>query len=193
MLPGNTLSSQPVSAPFNGGRALPVKAVVDYETGGVALGDPSRGLQVQVWRARIVENNTAIVLDAEQVAATTLITGNDITEVSLSFDGNMRPVVAYVDGGIPKLYWYDSQQASQVTTEFPGIITPRVGLDDKRVLQSSVRDVIFAYLRNGNIYMRQQRDRYQIEYLLQANVGSPGLIKIGMNRQLRFQFLLRNP
>ncbi|WKT59097.1 hypothetical protein Q2E61_09170 [Microbulbifer thermotolerans] len=193
MLPDNTLSSEAVPAPFTGGRALPVTDVIDYESGGIALQDPSRGLSVQVWRARVAHNNSAIVLDAEQVAATTLITGNNITEVSLSFDSNMRPVVAYVDDGVAKLYWYDTQQSAQVITEFAGAITPRVALDDKRALQSAGRDVIFAYLRGGNLYIRQQRDRYQTEYLLQASVDSPGLIKIGMNRELRFQFLLRNP
>lgn len=193
MLPDGVLSTEVVQAPFVGGRALPVRDITDYETGGIAIQDTSQGLQYQVWRARVLNNGTSIVVDAEHVAETTLITGVDITEVSLSFDQNMRPVVAYVEGGIPKLNWYDTLQAMQVTTDFPGIVTPRVSLDDKRPSQIAISDVIFAYLRGGSLYYRQQRDRYDTEYLFEADVDSPGLIKIGMNRQLRMQFLLKNP
>ncbi len=192
-LPDGVLSSRPVSSPFLGGRTQLVRAIEDFETGGIALQDPSRGLQYQTWRARIVKHNTQIVLDAEQVPANVFITGNNLTEVSLTFDRNMRPAIAYVEDGMAKLYWYDAIQSAPVTTSYPGIITPRVSLDDKRPLQSAVSDVIFAYLKNNGLYYRQQRDRYQQEYLLQANINSPGLIKIGMNRQLRLQFLLRNP
>ncbi|MCO1337134.1 hypothetical protein MO867_22680, partial [Microbulbifer sp. OS29] len=103
----------------------------------------------------------------------------------------MRPVIAYVEAGTAKLYWYDSSAGAQTTSTWPGIITPRLTLDDKRSTQTSASDVIFAYLNNGHLYYRQQRDRYEIEYRLQENVNSPGLIKIGMNRQFRLQFLLK--
>ncbi|WP_444922937.1 hypothetical protein ACJJH9_12200 [Microbulbifer sp. DLAB2-AF] len=92
-----------------------------------------------------------------------------------------------------KLYWYDSSQGAQITTDWPGIVTPKVSLDDARSTQSAVSDVIFAYLKNGNLYHRLQRDRYGNEYLLASDVNSPGLIKIGMNWQFRFQFLLKSP
>ncbi|WP_444919320.1 hypothetical protein ACJJID_00295 (plasmid) [Microbulbifer sp. CnH-101-G] len=192
-LPENTLSSQPVASPFIGGAALPVRAITDYQRGGVAIQDPSRGLNFQTWRARVMEDGKAIVLDAQQVAASTFITGNNITEVSLAFDQNMRPVIAYVEAGTAKLYWYDSSQGAQVTTSWPGVITPRVSLDDKRSTQGGTNDVIFAYLKSGNLYHRQQRDRYGSEYLLASNVNSPGLVKVGMSRNFRFQFLLQNP
>ena len=60
MLPQNTLSTEPVPAVFEGGRALPVRNEVDYELGGVALNDPSKGLLHQMWRARII-NKTDII------------------------------------------------------------------------------------------------------------------------------------
>lgn len=193
MLPGDgLLSSTPVPSVFTGGRALPVRNEVDYELGGTALNDPSGGLQVQMWRARIIDK-ADIVLDAENVAASTIITGTNITEVSFTFDRNMNLAVAYVEDGTPKLYWYDTIALAMTTTNFPGIITPRLSHDDKRNLQSAISDVIFAYLKDGDLCYRQQRDRYQTEYVLAQNVDSPGLIKIGMSRQLRMQFLLRSP
>ncbi|WP_444890052.1 hypothetical protein [Microbulbifer sp. DLAB2-AA] len=192
-LPENTLSSQPVASPFIGGAALPVRNITDYQRGGIALQDSSKGLNFQTWRARVLEDGKAIVLDAQQVWASTVITGNNITEVSLAFDQNMRPVIAYVEAGTAKLYWYDSSQGAQATTTFAGFVTPRVSLDDKRSTQTGNSDVIFAYLKGGNLYYRQQRDRYGVEYLLASNVNSPGLVKIGMSRNFCLQFLLKSP
>ncbi|WP_444922938.1 hypothetical protein ACJJH9_12205 [Microbulbifer sp. DLAB2-AF] len=45
----------------------------------------------------MLEDGKAIVLDAERVAPFTVINGANITEVSLAFDQNMRPVIAYVE------------------------------------------------------------------------------------------------
>ncbi|WP_444956796.1 hypothetical protein [Microbulbifer sp. ZKSA002] len=191
MIPDRQLSSAVVGAPFIGGAALPARDITDYEMGGIAIQDPSEGLDYQIWRARILNDGTEIVLDAREVDAYTIITGTDITEVSLAFDQNMYPVIAYVESGTAKLYWFDSSIGSLTTTTWPGIVTPRLTLDDTRPLQSSVSDVIFAYLSGGDLCYRQQRDRYQTEYLLQENVNSDGLIKVGMNRKFRLQFLLK--
>lgn len=217
MLPENKLSTNPIEATFLGGRSLPVRKELDYEVGGFAIQDPSRGLQCNIWRARILNEKTEIVMDAnpytaegQYVAAFSIISGTEITEVSISFDQNMRPVIAYVEAGVAKLYWYDSAIPGQTTTIYPGYITPRVSLDDKRALQSQVSDVIFAYIREeggeNRLFYRQQRDRYTIEYDPTEDLdpsirdeyramvaASPGLIKIGMNRQLRMQFMFRNP
>ncbi|WP_444897898.1 hypothetical protein [Microbulbifer sp. SSSA005] len=221
MLPQNAVSSLPITTPFIGGAAGPARDITDYEMGGVAIQNPSEGLEYQIWRARILNDGTEIVLDAREVDAYTIITGTNITEVSLAFDQNMRPVIAYVESGTAKLCWYDSSQGVQVTTSWPGVITPQVSLDDKRPIQPSASDVIFAYLRSVNgeqrLYYRQQRDRYTVEYDpmqalydemisqgyssaeaqavyddYQAKVAaSAGLVKIGMSKNLRFQFMTR--
>ncbi|WP_444922939.1 hypothetical protein ACJJH9_12210 [Microbulbifer sp. DLAB2-AF] len=47
MIPEKRLSSQPVPAPFSGAAALAVRDITDYERGGIALQDPSRGLDFQ--------------------------------------------------------------------------------------------------------------------------------------------------
>lgn len=206
MLPDELFSSQIIEAPFIGGRALPVRGITDYEFGGIALNDPSEGLQYQIWRARILERNKEIVLDAEETSEFTIIQGTNITEVSLTFDSNMNPAIAYVEDGTPRFYWFDTLAGMQVTTDYPGIITPRVSLDDKRPMQSAIRDVIFTYLRDGQVYYRQQRDRYTIEYDPTENLppeirdeyramvaASPGIIKCGMMTNLRFGWLFKTP
>lgn len=192
MLPQNTLSTDPVNAVFLGGRSLPVRDLVDYEDGGIALQDASRGLLYQTWKAEVI-NGEKIILSAESGFKLTAIAGINITEVSFTFDQNMRPIIVYVEEGVAKLRWFDSAIAQFITTPYPEIITPRLALDDKRSGQSAISDVIFAYLRNGNLYYRQQRDRYSIERLLASDVNSPGIIKIGMSRQYRLQFLMKVP
>lgn len=189
-MPDNILSSQVLPAVFTGGRALPVSKLRDFETGGVALNDPSKGHLYQIWQARVIDK-TEIELSAEEVEPTIIYTGSNITEVSITFDQNMRATFSFVEGGSAKLRWYDSTLPGFVTSNFgPSYITPKVSLDDKRSGQMGENDVIFAYLRAGNLYHRLQRDRFGVEYLLQASVQSSGIIKMGMNRENRFQFLM---
>lgn len=189
-MPGNTLSSQFIGAPFVGARSLEVSDILDYEDGGVALNDASQGLQVKAWRGRLIGDS--VVLDADGVAPVTIYTGQGITEISFSFDQNMRPVLAFVRDGLPFLRWFDGTVNQTVNYPLPtDAITPRVTLDDKRATQIGVSDVIVAYVRDGKLCTRQQRDRFLIEYV-HSDVPK-GLIKIGMNTKDRLQFLVRIP
>lgn len=189
-LPDNTISSLYHVHPYRGGRRLPILDRKDREFGGIALNDPSRGLEYQVWRAEIPPSLDKIVISADEVPPFTIITGQEITEVSLSFDQNMEPAIAYVEAGSAKLRWFDSSQSAVVVTDFgPTYKTPRVSMDDKGD-QSGANDVIFAYVRDHQIYYRQQRDRYEIEYLVSTRKVRR-LQKIGMTDQYRFQFLAR--
>lgn len=201
-LPDNTLSTRAVRTPYIGARALQGSATVDHEDGGIALQDPSRGLMYQIWRARII--NDGIVIDAPSVPEFVAYSGTDITEVSLAFDQNMRLTMAFVESGEAKLLWYDSFIGQEVVTTLPAdAVTPRVTLDDKRRTQASVSDIILGYKRGNSLYYRQQRDRFQVEYDPTEPMPEPertetraaiaqqgGLIKIGMSRGLRLQFML---
>lgn len=188
MMPDGVLSTYRVPASFTGARALPVTAIVDYEDGGVALNDPSLGHLYQVWRARLVEDE--VLLSAPNIAEFTWFTGAGMTEISLAFDQNMRPALAFVEGGRAKFRWYDSQAGGQVVTELPvGAVTPRVTLDDKRPTQVGASDMVLAYVLGGNLCARVQRDRFLIEYVLETG-GQTGIIKMGMNSQLRLQFFM---
>ena len=193
-LPENQLSVSAVPAPFVGARSLPITPIVDYEDGGIAISDPSRGLLYQRWRAilfRPGEPDSYVQLDAREVAPFTLVELPNITEISIAFDQLMRPTLAFVRNGIAYLRWFDSVPGQYVTDEIgAGIITPRVSMDDKRFLATNgyqLNDVILAYVRDGNLYYRQQRDRFLVERLLAEGVKP--LIKIGFSRGLRFQFM----
>lgn len=194
MMPGDTLSTAQVPSRFFGARSGATSKTVDYEDGGVAIQDPSAGLLYQRWRARLFnsgEDNSFVMLDAREVPEFVWLAVPRMTEISFSFDANMQPVVAYVADGLAYLNWYDSALPGYTTTALAvDVKTPRVTLDDKRFLGSEGyqrSDVILAYTRGGNLYYRQQRDRYAIERLLKTGVKP--LIKIGFNRKLRLQFM----
>ncbi len=183
MIPQDRLSSEPRPSALLLPNPQP-QLTRSRSLGGIALNDPSQGLSVRVWTAQ-TDGTTVTVSDGAVV--TTLFSGVNVTEVSLAFDQNMRPTVAFVDSGLARLFWFDALAAAQVTTDIgAGIINPRLTLDDARESQRANSDIILAYVRNGSLFYRQQRDRFTIERLLATGVN--GLRSVRMNTVLRLQF-----
>lgn len=163
--------------------------LVDTELGGSALNDATAGLQVQRWTARYESGQ--VLISAEQVAESVLLTVPDVQRLSLAFDQNMRPALAYETSASAYLYWYDSQAAAQVTTEFAGARDVSILLDDKRPSQSSQSDILFVYLRNRSLCYRQQRDRFLVEYVLHDHIpDGMTLNNVFMATNLRLQFVV---
>lgn len=186
MLPDGVLSTTPQPAGFLPPRDAPPQPLVDYEMGGVAISDPSKGLLVKAWRMRWVEGD--FILDAPATAPTVVYSADDVTELSFTFDQNMKPFITFVDAVSPKYYWYDSAAGGyQLVNLASDVITPKCTLDDKRLNQVGVSDIILAYIRAGSLCYRQQRDRFDTEYVLKDNVGGR-LRRIGMNYNWRLQF-----
>jgi len=181
---------------FIGARALAVTRTLDYEDGGLALQNPAGGLNRQVWQARLLnagEKQSHVVMQAETVEPFIIWQQPYLEEFSFSFDQNMQPVFAYRQSGRAKLRFFDSvPQAFSIIELEQGAMTPRVALDDKRdFLGYAQSDVILAYVWGGNLVKRLGSERYQNTHLVQANVGRAGLIKIGMNKGLRFQYRVK--
>lgn len=170
------------------------RADISYHWGPVALNDPSQGMLVQLWTA--IARGTDIYLRAPNYPeALFLSLAQDIEQVSLAFDQNGQPFVAFVEGDQPKLHWYDPAATGYVTDALAaGTITPRLTLDDARTFQNGQNDVILAYVRGGVIRYRQQRDRFQDEYTPPLGAGgSPaaatGLRHVSINSVLRLEFM----
>jgi hypothetical protein len=189
-LPQGVLSTTPVPAQFRYPRNVPRAALVDYEYGGKALQDSSKGLRYQVWKAEYIEDQ--IVLSAPEVAATAIITVPNITEFGFTFDQNMNPFIAYeLANGTAKYYWFDATIPGFTTTTLPAdSFSPRCCLDDNRALEIPISDIVLAYVRAGTLYMRIQRERYNTEHELSDQVGGSRLLQMGLNEQLRMQFLM---
>lgn len=204
-IPENRLSTQAIPAAFIGSRGVSTDPLIDYEDGGIDFNDPSKGHYYQWWKAYVQDNQ--IWLGARDVEAQVMYSGTNVTEISLAFDQNMRPCLAFIDDGVAYLQWYDPVAQAQVLTPLGSdVITPKVTLDDKRVSQNSTSDIIVAYIKSGSLMYRQQRDRFTIEYDITEPVPepersayrakiaeSPGLIRIGMGSNLRLMFQLKTP
>lgn len=189
MLPLHQLSSIPINAPFLE-RANEIRApLVDYEMGGVALYDASQGLMVKLWTLYADGENVWVTADG--VEPTLLFSLPGIREVSLAFDQNMRPFVAFMQHSMARYWWYDTLTASMIFSDLPEAITPRCTLDDKRTMQQMSSDILLAYIKNNNLYYREQRDRFLIEYLLAEDVNAE-LVTIGMATNNRIRFKLRS-
>lgn len=187
-LPNNSLSSLKKPEPFVEGAQFPILLDKDIERGGIAIQDSSQGLDVKFWYAEII-NNSDIIIYADDVEPITFYSGNNITEVSLAFDQVMRPTVAFVEDGMAKLRWYDSQAGETVTTEYSSdYVSPKVTLDLNKQSQVGESDIIFAYVRDNKLYYRDQGDRYGVEYLLSER-PLRRLQKIGFTAGSRMQFM----
>lgn len=190
MLPNGAISTVPITAPFAWPDSQRLTFVEDFEAGGVAVQDTSQGLSAYRWRCFI--GQTGIHIQRDGLADQVWVTVSGVLEVALAFDQNMRPAVAWrLDNGRIYLNWYDTQIAQYVTTDFGLAKNPRLTLDDKRATQIASSDVIFAYMRDGSIYYRMQRDRYQTEYQIASGLASSLVLRnIGMATNWRLQFEL---
>ena len=185
MLPNNSLATIVEYSGFVNKSRLPLVKTIDYERGGIAIRDSSQGLSVQNWQAWL--DGDDVMAYSPSNGEELLFTRPGVTELALSFDANMNPFVGFIQNGEAFIWWYDSLVAAQVFTSLgTGITNIRATLDDIREVNSANRDIIVAYNKNGNLYYRQQRDRYNTERLLMSE--SPQLDAVGMGKNLRLQF-----
>lgn len=195
MMPANAASAVAVPDNFRPPDGDRTSNVEDYERGGIAINDPSQGLDVQVWRCHLNSGGTAVVLTPESGSPVTVISIVGITELAFAFDVNMRPTIAYMHAQTMYLRWYDGTLPGFATTTIGtvagGYRSPRLTLDDKRLRQGQNADVIFAYLKDDSLRYRQQRERYQTERTLRTGLPlTTKLRNLGMTRGLRLQFEL---
>jgi hypothetical protein len=197
--PFEFISSKLEWAPYIPPDNIPVFNTTDYQLGGIGLSNPTAGLQYQYWFLQLTGTVTSnnVVISAPNTPETTLFSAPNITEISLAFDQNMRPAVAYVSQGNPYFWWYDTTIPGYTVITLPaGATHPRCTLDDKRSTEISLglSNMIVAYINSDNLYCRAQKDRFTVEYSLYTNlsqiISNPILNKIGMNEGERLQFQL---
>lgn len=164
--------------------------LVDWEMGGAVLNTPLPDRYTHNWR--LWSDGTSVFINRDdQSNSQTLFSGAGITSVSLSLDQVMRPHVAYVEQGRAKFRYWDTLSSSFQTMLLPvDARYPRTASDDKREFFLGLDDVFVAYMKEDNLYLRFQRDRFAQEILFASNTGKKMLVQIGMNNQNRVQFRL---
>lgn len=185
MMPDNVLST--TSA---GGRFLTPSRydkLIDYEWAGDDFYNTSSGMLSKLWRSKYENNNVILYNDT---VSHTVLTLDNIESISFAFDYNMRYVLTYVRNNHAYLVWYNSTSQEFETRDFgEDVKTPQLALDEHRPINSENADVIFAYIRDGLLRTRIQRDRYDIEYTHDAY---DELVQIGMMNNYRFGFVSRS-
>lgn len=195
MMPQNVLSDRPISAPFNPPRTNlrfgAIEGLFDSHFGGIAIGDPSQGIVYQIW-SLAADHSGNLFLSAPNTPSFSFLPGVNAVWCALAFDQNARAFAAYCTAaGSAHYYWYDTTIPGYTTTALSGVVT-RVfaALDDSRVAESATADILLVYERAGELFFRQQRDRYLVEYDLGPAPAT--LVQVGMNQAFRFQFAFEN-
>lgn len=191
MLPPGSPSTAVYSAPFVSPDDTTRDLLTDYERGGTALNDASLGLNVKNWKCAYNKlTGDVIISNVNGGQASTQFNAPQITEISFTFDQLMRPTFAYVQATVAKLRWFDSVIGATVTDVISGAVrSPFLALDERRDVLVGTSDMILAYIREGAVYYRQQRERFTEEHLLLdvLPAGASRIVALGMARNNRFQ------
>jgi hypothetical protein len=186
VIPSNSFTPSPIQGGFRPPNDLDYTPLRQIVWGGQAIGDGTKGRLVKYWEVFLDPSGIVVKPVNGEVAFTlTGINVSEITTVSLAFDNNMGLVIAYTVPAGAHLYYFNSLTNQYVNRFFTGVISCRVCVDDAREFYSSASDVIFAYTLSGNLYYRQQRDRYDTERLVGATPNK--LIKLGQSFVNRLQ------
>lgn len=172
MLPENKLSKDPIDGAF----MVPEKIdeLEDY-----SLHFSSREVVRCYYEGQNIRySHMGVVYD--------VLTVPNLTALSFTLDQNLRPLLVYVQNKKTYMYWFNSAIGKmEVKLWGEGYLTPQVALDDLRIENSSQIDIIFAYIKDENLCIRYQRDRFTTETVLGP---SDRLFQMGALNNHRFGF-----
>lgn len=165
--------------------------LVDYELAGIAIDDTSAGMQYQWWRVGYDATTGNIILYDAQSNPTVLLTIPNVTQLSLTFNQQMQPLITYQlsdDTYTSYLWWYDATIPGYTTITIPDSIYPRLTLDLRDSILIFDSDNILAYVRADKIYARYQRERFTIEHEIATAYADVQLNKFGVSSGRRMMF-----
>lgn len=169
-----------------------------YDFGGVRAADASEGVRNYLWKCRTDGRKIYLACLGHRedghgkIAEREIpITAGEITEVSFTVDQNARPVIAFVDNKVAKLYMYDNDSGQYQITSLGNVANPRVSLDDKRVEQVANSDIILSYIEGTTLVAKTQREKFTDRTEVQRGIGNAWFLRdIGMARDNTFRFWL---
>lgn len=172
------------------------------EQGGVALNNPSLGLEKWIWEGYVKDGNIIIhrkdkpnPKDWEEGKYGLIIhketEGNRIIEFDFTFDQNMRYCAVWNKGNGTIMKWYDPKKREMTYTEFPTSKHGRIMLDDKRDFAVPNSDIIFACMEEKRLGIRIQRRRFEEFNPLITFSRKKVLWRFGLNKNNQFSFHTR--
>lgn len=191
MIPYNTLVLTDRYTRLVEPESLKKTGLVDYEKGGVALGDSSEGLNKYNWELNVV-SNTKAMLHREGITPIQVFTyPSKPLDVAFCFDQSMNVVLAWQDKDF-NLYLrrYNSATNSFQVLNLGIGKCPRLTLDEKRSEFISNSDVILAYITNKSLVYRVQREGFNTIHVVEEEMlASQRLARIGV-KGFRLQMVL---
>jgi len=185
------LSSTPVPASFVERVSVYNRTLLDYENGGPELGEQTDEVSYE-WEAS--SDGHSIWVSREGVSPILVLESTNISHIALAFDQTMNPHVAYISNGVVSFYWFDTLLGDFTTMILPGTRSPQLCSDEKNPLLSSDRDIILAYIKDTDLCIRVQRERFQTEHVFATGIAEDSVLAaIGMNIGRRLQFQIVTP
>ena len=188
MIPENSIKVREVTTRMLAPDTEKESGLIDYERGGVEYKDPSQGYLVANWAVEV--SDKYVNLYKEGKFKHLLLVQPNIADIAFCFDQTMNVMLAWRTKN-DQLYlrYYDSFLARFEVMSLGMGKCPRLTLDDKRSIAVDSSDVIFAYIANGSLCYRQQRESFFIEHVIRTDLHpSQRLDRIGMGGlQLQFE------
>ena len=165
---------------------------VAFTEGGPVLADASKGLVGYVWKAFLNDYSQVVVKREDQDELHVITTKENITQLDVTIDQNMRPFLTYVANGLPYYFHFNAEDStySEVALD-PSIKFPRCELDMREEYNIPQSDIILGYTRDGNLCYRIQRERYGKEYIIATDPKKSMLWRIGRLVDDRFGYQWR--
>ena len=158
----------------------------DWARAGVDLLDGTQGLDKKNWHGFLEDEY--ICVEADGVPKTQLYrVGKGCEWISFSFDQNMFFCVAYQIGNMAFFYWNNVALHEYELIELGEAIHPTVRLDYVRDVGKGDSELILSYIKNGDLCIRVQRDRFTKEYNVNRNAGNV-IVQCGFTTQNRFEW-----
>jgi len=188
-LPSNQITPEPVIGEFLRPNDTPYKPLFHSTMGGIKIGDASEGRSVKVWTAYYEKGSIIVKPNAEPIAFTMAV--KNVLSLAIAFDQAMTLVLCWTTYGGALLYYFDTITSKYITRTFQNIDSCRVAADNTTDYYASKSDIIFSYTIEGTLRYRQQRDRYDKEYIVA--VTDKIVTRTGPTKNNRFQFELKTP
>ena len=185
MLPNNQWASQAVVDGIIAPRdKVKVNATTSSDNGPIAIQNTSKGLMAKIWTASYNSVTGSVTLQD----GTNLFTDVNLKELSLTFNQSGNPFVAFRSATRIKIWWYDPLLSNYTIKDVTTGDQPFCYLDERRPEFSANSDVFLLYHRDGEIFYRLQRDRFDVEYSTGIIGGTDIVIEcFGMAKNNRLQ------
>ena len=187
MIPTGSFTSTPIVTSYAYPDNLPYDPLSQTVNGGLALNDGSLGRTYQFWN--VSYDGTNINVKPVGGAVVLSLTKAGVLSVSLAFDANMQPAIAWTTSAGAFFYYYDTLAAAFTTVSYSNVSSCRVCVDDPSRYYAGASDVIFGYIRGTTLYYRQQRDRYATEYTVGTAHGVLQHLALSTGSRLQLQVL----